>query len=92
MSKSRTPVERLDSLLAGLEDEVLTSRSGEGCPCGASGNDAVRDRGPDPGKRRPGAGTGAWAGRGGARRWSQGDGGPGDGEARKLGRGKRARR
>ena len=27
MSESRTPVERLDSLLAGLEDEVLTSEA-----------------------------------------------------------------
>ena len=27
MSKSRTPVERLDSLLAGLEEEVLTSEA-----------------------------------------------------------------
>jgi len=32
MSESRTPMERLDSLLAGLEDEVLTSEAEKDVP------------------------------------------------------------
>ena len=92
MSESRTPVKRLDSLLAGLEDEVLTSEaekdvSAERLATMRSEVETLIGASVD----RAG-GTGAGAGCGRAHCGSEGAGGPGNGEARELDRGDRARR